>query len=307
LATGMWTAAAGAAAQSQNVEIIANNLANSDTPAFKKDLPTFKEYLATIEREHGTVDIPRGPIKEKEFYPLDGRDESFVIMDGTHTNHLQGHLRVTQSALDVALDGPGFLEVSTPFGVRYTRHGSLKLATDGRLVTTEGYPVLTASPGGLAAQTNLPNQSGGQGRQPANVGTQGGVQAGLGANLMNDPAVAGRFISLRDRGTQFSINTMGEIYAGENLIGKLSVVEFNDLNKIRKQGGHLFENRDPNNYKAGNPGTQVRQGVLETSNVNPIEEMTNLIKANRLFEHDLKALKTYGDLLGKEANDIGKL
>jgi flagellar basal body rod protein FlgG len=58
---------------------------------------------------------------------------------------------------------------------------------------------------------------------------------------------------------------------------------------------------------AGAPRTQLRQGMLETSNVNPIEEMTNLIKANRLFEHDMKAIKTYGELLGREANDIGKL
>jgi flagellar basal body rod protein FlgG len=51
----------------------------------------------------------------------------------------------------------------------------------------------------------------------------------------------------------------------------------------------------------------VRQGLLETSNTNPIEEMTNLIQANRLFEQDLKSLKTYHELMGREANDIGKL
>jgi flagellar basal-body rod protein FlgG len=51
----------------------------------------------------------------------------------------------------------------------------------------------------------------------------------------------------------------------------------------------------------------IRQGVLEGSNVNPIEEMTHLIKANRLFEEDLKAIKTYGELMGREANDVGKL
>jgi len=41
--------------------------------------------------------------------------------------------------------------------------------------------------------------------------------------------------------------------------------------------------------------------------VNPIEEMANLIKANRLFEHDMKVMRTYNEMLGKEANDIGKL
>jgi flagellar basal body rod protein FlgG len=92
------------------------------------------------------------------------------------------------------------------------------------------------------------------------------------------------------------------------LLGKISVVEFNDLGKLRKRGAQLFDNRDPANIKTdGKATTVVRQGVLETSNVNPIEEMTNLIKANRLFEHDLKAMKTYGELLGREANDIGKL
>ena len=47
--------------------------------------------------------------------------------------------------------------------------------------------------------------------------------------------------------------------------------------------------------------------MLEGSNVNPVEEMTNLIKANRLFEADLKVMKTYGEMMGRESNDVGKL
>lgn len=292
---GIWTAASGAAAQSQQVDMVANNLANSDTLGFKKDLQTFREYMATVEREHDAVDIPRGPIKDKDFYPLDGRDSSYVIVDGTHTNFKQGNLRVTNSNLDLALEGPGFIEVSTPSGVRYTRQGSLKMAMDGRLVTSEGYPVLASQPGGLAGQ---PGQGG-----PQNLGilqTQGGVAAASGVDD------AARFINLRDRGTQISINQSGEIYAGDDRIAQISVREFGDTRKLQKRGSNLFENRDPLNV-VPTVKTQVRQGMLETSNVNPVEEMTNLIKANRLFEHDLKALKTYGDLMQREANDIGKL
>lgn len=297
MATGMWTSAAGATAQSQAVEIVANNLANSDTLAFKKDAPTFKEYLTTLERDHDSVDIPRGALKDKDFYPLDGRDQAYVTVDGTHTNYRQGNLRVTNSPLDVAIDGPGFLEVSTPNGSRFTRQGSFKMAMDGRLVTSEGYPVLALQPGGLAA-ANQPiaqgiNEQLGQGRLPANAGDQGG-------------SAAARFINLRDRGTNISITASGEIYAGSDLVAKLNVVEFQDLKKIHKVGGHLFESTDAANVVAPQK-TQLRQGVLETSNVNPVEEMTNLIKANRLFEADLKAMKTYGELLGREANDIGKL
>jgi flagellar basal-body rod protein FlgG len=250
------------------VDTVANNLANADTLAFKKDMPAFREYMATLEREHGAEDIPRGPIKDKDFYPLDGRDQSFVVTDGTYTNFRQGNLRVTQSPLDIAVDGPGFIEVNTPVGVRYTRQGSLKIASDGRLVNTEGHPVLLAG---------------------------------------NNEAPAARFINLRDRGNHLTIAQNGEIYSGDQLVGKLSVVEFKDLNKLRKVGSSLYENKDPANVEAAVQKTIVRQGVLETSNVNPIEEMTNLIKANRLFEQDMKAIKTYNDLMGREANDIGKL
>jgi flagellar basal-body rod protein FlgG len=293
----MWTAVSGANAQAQAVDAVANNLANSDTLAYKKDLPTFKEYLSTVEREHESVDVPRGPIKDKEFYPIDGRDQAFVVVDGTYTNFRQGNLRVTQSPLDVAMDGPGFLEVSTPNGIRYTRQGSLKMAMDGRLVTSEGYPVLSTQPGGLApALPASPVQPQDQGRSPA---TQGGVAAGQGdfqprsgETMGNSAEVAGRFINLRDRTGPLTINAAGEIYSGDELVGKLAVTEFYDNNKLRKIGGSLYESKDAANVSARGAGagahTTVRQGVLETSNVNPVEEMTNLIKANRLFEQDMK-------------------
>lgn len=280
LANGLYTAAAGASAQAQNLEVIANNLANTDSAAFKKDLPTFKEYLATVEAPSDTTDIPRGAIKDKDLHPLDGRDQSYVMTDGTYTSFKQGHLRVTQGQFDVALDGPGFLEVNTPNGLRYTRMGSMKVAADGRLVTSEGYPVLSQRPLGLAGDS--PQDS------------------GVGA----DPVA--RYLNLKDKGVRFSINQEGEIYAGEDLLGKLSVVEFQDTKKLRKVGGQLFDNKDTANRLPAKQ-TLVRQGVIETSNVNPVEEMTNMIKANRLFEHDLKALKTFGEMLGKEANEVGKL
>lgn len=288
MASGIWTAAAGATAQSQNLDVISNNLANSDTPAFKKDTPTFKEYLTTVEREHEVMDIPRGPIKDKDFYPLDGRDQAFVVLDGTHISFRQGNLRVTQNQLDVALDGPGFLEVSTPQGIRYTRQGTLKLADDGRVVTLEGHPVLLAQPSGLSG------------------GSEGSLAPQPGSVINQRADVTSRYLNLKDRGPHFTINKQGEIYSDDTLLGQLSLVEFRDPGKIKKQGAQLFQDFAPNNALVASR-TQVHQGVIENSNVNPIEEMTNLIKAHRLFEHDLKALKTYGDMMGKEATEVGKL
>jgi flagellar basal-body rod protein FlgF len=287
LASGIWPSVSGAAAQAQNVDMVANNLANADTLGFKKDAPAFREYLATQEREHSPQDIPRGAITNKDLYPLDGRDQAFVVVDGTYTDFKQGNLRVTQNPLDVALDGGGFFEVSTPQGNRYTRQGSFHISPEGRLETVDGFPVLASQPGGLAAPQAAAlaqQQAPGQARNPASTA---------------NPADAARFINLRDRGTHFSINPQGEVYAsGGDLIAKLAVVEFGDARQLRKTGGNLFLNPAP---------TIVRQGLLETSNVNPIEEMTKLISANRLFEHDLKAMKTYGEMMSREVNDIGKL
>jgi flagellar basal-body rod protein FlgG len=276
VASGIWTAVSGAVAQSQTVETVANNLANANTLGFKKDQNTFKEYLAAQEREHTGVDIPRGPIKDRELYPLDGKDQSFVVVNGTYSNFKQGALQVTNQPLDLAIDGDGFFEVLTPEGVRYTRLGSFKRAPDGLLTTSQGYPVLSENLGG---EQNL---------------TPG--------------AAAARFININDAQGMISVSSDGRLFANGQQLGRLSVVKFQNNSELRKIGNVLFENPNPSNTLVSYPpGVMVRQGMLETSNVNPVEEMTQLIRANRMFEQEMKVMKTYGELMGREANDIGKL
>lgn len=303
MASGIWTAVSGATAQSAAVDAVANNLANVDTPAFKKDLPTFKEYISSLERNQAPKEILRGPIKETDFYPDEGRDTSHVINDATHTDFTQGSLKVTQSPLDLAISGPGFLEVATPKGVRLTRQGSLKIAVDGKLVTPEGYPVLSSSGGAGPAILTMNGRP--AARQPANTLGGGDNQ---GQSL---PELSSRLISLRDRPGPLSITEQGEIFAGEDLVAKLSIVEFSDTkdrSRVRKVGGGLFEipgGVDPAAISA-TPQSRIKQGMIETSNVNPVQEMTQLIRANRMFEHDLKAIKTYGEMMAKETNELGK-
>jgi flagellar basal-body rod protein FlgF len=289
----MWTSVSGAAAQALAVETVANNLANVDTNGFKKDVPAFKEYLSSVEREHDRPSIHIGNIKDKDLNPLYDKDQSHVIVHGNYTSFKQGPMKVTKSPLDVAIEGPGLIEVSTPQGLKYTRHGSFKIAVDGRLITNEGYPVLSARAGGLA------------GEAPAALGvTQEGAAA---PGSIGDPNVASRFINLKDR-SNFNINEAGEIYAGEDLIGQVSLVEFTQPKLLQKTGLQYFTNTLPaQNSVSAASISKLHQGMLEGSNVNPVEEMTNLIKANRLFEHDLKVMKTFGDMMGREANDIGKL
>jgi len=229
------------------------------------DSPRWQE----LAQAHGSAeDIPRSPIKDKDLYRLEGRDQSFVIVNGTHTNFRTGGLKVTDNPLDMALSGPGFFEVSTPQGIRYTKAGSFKLSPEGKLVTTEGNPILAAGEG--------------------------------------DPAA--RQINLGDRQGAVHVDDAGEIYMNDELVTKLSVVEFKDMKQIRKGPGLLFENKDPiKNIPEASQNTGVKQGMVETSNVNPVEEISNLIRANRMFEEDLKAMKTVNEMLQKEVNEVGKM
>jgi flagellar basal-body rod protein FlgG len=299
LASGLWPIVSGAVAQQHAVDTVANNLANMDTHAFKKDAPTFREYLASEERVKVPMDVPRSPIQDKDMTPLDGKDQSFVVVDGTYSNFKQGNLRVTQSPLDLAIEGPGFFEVNTPNGIRLTRAGSMKLSSDGTIVTKEGFPVLMSQPGGLATALPTTAVQPNQGRST----TQGGVAA----EPVTPPEVLARMINVRDVRGAISVTDQGEIYGGDQLIGRISMVELADPRKLRKQGNQLFSNPDPANLLPDAANSKVRQGMLETSNVNPVEEMTKLIQANRAFEQGLKSMKVYDDIMSKESAQIGRL
>ena len=268
----LWPAVSGAVARDHQVEVIANNLANVNTNGFKRDDTTFKEYLVKNEKDDITLNMPRSPIKDKDLYPLEGKDQAFVVVSGTHTQFNTGGLKVTDNPFDLALEGPGFFEVATPAGIRYTKAGSFKLSQDGKMVTSEGYPVLSSQGEG---QTNA------------------------------DPAT--REINLLGHEGLLHVNDHGEVYMGEDKITDLSMVEFADLKTIRKVGSLNFENKDAKkNPPLTATKTQVKQGVVETSNVNPVAEISNLIRANRMFEQDLKAMKTVSEMMQKEVNEVGK-
>lgn len=269
----LWPAVSGAMARDHQIEVISNNLANVNTNGFKRDDVSFKEYLSKKEKmDMEGEEIPRSPIKDKDLYPLDGRDQSFVVVNGTHTKFSTGGFKVTDNPLDIALNGPGFYEISTPTGVRYTKAGSFKISSEGKIVTSEGHPVLAK-------------------------GAEG-----------EEGDAAGREISIKDREGALHVNERGDVYMGDEKVAQLSIVEFSDLNQIRKIGSANFENKDPvKNPTTAATNTLVKQGMVETSNVNPVQEISNLIRANRMFEQDLKAMKTVNEMLSKEVNDIGKM
>jgi flagellar basal-body rod protein FlgG len=265
---GIYTAVSGAIAQSARLDSIANNLANSSTPAYKRDAQLFKEYLTAYEKAPGTIEVPRVPASIESFYDMQGGDKSYVDLDGTFTDFQQGALKQTGNPLDVALEGDGFFEALAPDGPRLTRAGSFGIDSEGRLVTKQGFPIL---------KDGAPGQ---------------------------DPAT--RVIRLS--GPQPTISPAGEIFQEGQSVARLSIVQVENKDALQKIGGSLYGLRDgidPAMRVATE--AKLSQGMLEQSNVNIVREMTDMITANRAFESTQKAIQAYDQMQGKVVNDVPKL
>lgn len=273
----LWVPLSGAIAQQRNVETIANNVANANTPGFKKEQVVFKEYLAALEKPDGQIDLPQKEWKPEDFYRSYNSEDAFVKVDGTYTLHEQGQLSPTGNAFDNAINGPGFYEVLTPNGVRYTRKGNFTINNEGKLVTDQGFLLLSKSP-------------------PPTAGADGKIE------VVAPPE--SRAINVG--GGKFTISLDGEVYSGQNKVADLALVEFNDSHALKKEGNSLFINPDQKNIKIGEVKTSVHQGFVEQSNVNAVSEMSSLINANRNFESIQRVIKTYDTMSGKAVNEISK-
>lgn len=140
----LWVPLSAAVARQRQVETIANNVANANTPGFKKDQLTFKEYIVSQNKGGEDIDLPNKTWTPEDFYKTHNNENSYVKIDGSFTNFDQGDLLPTKNNLDIALRGRGFIEILTPQGLRYTRKGALSISNEGRLITDQGYPVVSA-------------------------------------------------------------------------------------------------------------------------------------------------------------------
>ncbi len=264
---GIYTALSGAMAQAQRLDTIANNIANVNTTGFKKDKQTFYEYLTANEKPPDVIQVPRIPASIESFYDMQGGDRGFVDTAGTYTDFSQGQLKQTGGKLDIAISGKGLFEVLTPQGIRYTRNGKFQLDSQGRLATKQGYPVL---------------------------------KEGLG-----QPATA-RFIQISSG--NIAVSEDGNIYENNEPLAKLSIIEAQNKDAIGKIGQSLFMEKP--NMQAGIIASQeskTHQGFIESSNVNVIKEMTEMIQATRTFESTQKAIQAFDMINEKLVTQIPKL
>lgn len=104
-----------------------------------------------------------------------------------------------------------------------------------------------------------------------------------------------------------TVNERGEIFQGSELLDRLRIVTFDKPFPLRKEGNHLFYSIDDSASPRESTDTSIKQGFLEQSNVNPIEEMVKMLTIYRYFEADQKVLQTQDDLLDRAVNEIGRV
>ena len=180
----------------------------------------------------------------------------------TSRNFTQGSLQQSSNNLDVAINGNGFFEVQLPDGtIGYTRDGSFQLDSQGRLVTSGGLPV--------ANGITVP-----QGATSISISESGVVSATLAGNPQPQQ------------------------------LGQLAMSSFINAAGLQPVGQNMYkESAASGAPQQGQPGTNglgvMRQGFLETSNVNVVEELVTMIQTQRAYEMNSKAIQTSDQMLAK--------
>ncbi|MDJ0866938.1 MAG: flagellar hook-basal body protein [Myxococcota bacterium] len=128
MSSDLYVSLAGALARLRELDVVANNLANVDTPGFKRDRISFEAALeTTIEDLEPSVEGAPGRV--------------FTAFGPAGVDFRAGAVARTGAPLDAAIDGPGFFEVDTPSGPRFTRAGSFSVNGAGQLATADGHAV----------------------------------------------------------------------------------------------------------------------------------------------------------------------
>ena len=265
----LWTAATGMIAQQTNVDTIANNLANVNTQGYKTQVNEFKSLLyQTIQTETTSANGENKPTSAQ--VGLGVRNASITSV------FTQGNLIASESDTAFAIDGKGFFAVRGEDGnTYYTRNGNLQfsLATNGNmLATTDGIPVLSTT----------------------------GNPIIINSNYIVSNITVGKDGSLYYPDANENLQPMGIT---------IGVFQFSNPNGLEKMGDSLYTQTAASGAainEATNNAVErssVVQGYLEGSNVQVVDEMVNMIVAQRAYELNSKAITASDEML-QQANNL---
>lgn len=264
----LWTAASGMTAQQVNVDTISNNLANINTTGYKKETAEFKSLLYQTIQDM-SYDSNGDPKPTGIQVGLGVRNSAII------SQYTQGTLTETGKTFDLAIEGKGFFMVRTSDGsVAYTRDGSFNLAmgVDGLTIAdSNGNPLLDST---------------------------------------DSPIVIGNNYNAE----KITINENGELYYSDDSNNMTSmgitigIAQFNNPGGLEKISGNLLKETD----SSGTPRletedntlkrSKLHQGYLEGSNVQVVDEMVNLIVAQRAYEMNSKVISAADQMLSQANN-----
>lgn len=258
----LYTAASGMDAQQANIDNIANNLANVNTTGFKKSRVEFQDLVYQQVTQAGS------PTSTSGESPVGFETGLGTMPVATARDFTTGNMKSTGGSLDLAIEGRGFFQVSTPDGTTaYTRAGALHLNGQGQIVTADGYalePALTI---------------------PANATSINISKAGIVSVAVPGQSAAQEIGTIELASFQ---NPAGLTGLGGNLFAATTA------------------SGEPTTGVPGTDGMgTVAQGYLEESNVSVVEEMINMILGQRAYEANSRVVKAADEML-QQVNTMGR-
>jgi len=238
---GIYTSLAAGARSFEALDLVSNNLANSNTAGYRAQKAIFR----VVTPDKGAAQGPTGRIAER-----------YVHLEGVENDSRFGAIMETGEPNHLALQGEGFLKVETENGELYTRDGTLRVGVDGLLLHQTGAKVLSDA----------------------------------GQPILLQP---GAFIVAED----------GTITQEGAQVARLGATRFARPEALERQGANMFSGEGAEAL----PADDVRfiQGALESSNVQPIEQLVELIRLSRFYEAYVKTLGALDSTSGQLNNKVG--
>lgn len=267
---GFYSATGGMVTQFNRLDVISNNLANTNTNAFKRDDVVVGDFLRLYQEAKHELPLENHTREASKF--LNRTLNRVPIVVEEYTDMSIGGFSKTENPLDLALSNKNaFFAIQTPNGIRYTRDGSFSLNDDGILVTKQGFPVLSSE----------------------GIDESGFISVNISSNNVEISKDGSIYVRELDNAN----------IGNPEPIGTIAVVNFVNPKYLQKVGNNLYElPQDRINERQNiNNSNVLISGFIEKSNINPVNEMTALISTNRLVDMYSKVMKTHQDDLNNEA------
>lgn len=257
--TALQSAASAMKALDTELDVLANNLANVNTTGFKRSRTNFEDLLYQVKREPGVLNSNDKPVPHGIIVGVG------VAIAGTQLNFEPGTIDNTHIGLDMAIDGKGFFQVKTIHEgqeiTAYTRAGNFTRNADGDIVLGNSEGAILEPPITLPDEAISPQ-----------ISADGRVQF----TTSGDPA--------------------------QQEAGQIELAQFVNPEGLKSIGKNVYiETAASGTPITGNPQTDgfgaIRGGALETSNVEPVRELIDLIRTQRAFELNSQSIQSADESL----------